>query len=222
MSTVQPSSSQPSSAPQKQRHVYDLQGSLLEACSCNVLCPCWIGEDPDMGNCLAFNAYHFDRGEINGIDVSGLSIVNICEIPGNVLTPKSWKVLILVDDKATDDQMQALLAAYSGKLGGPLADLSQLIGEVLGVERASIRHEVRKGTGEITAGDYLAASMTPYHSGDGSITTLRDSVFSTIPGSPAYVSKATYNRVNVPKFGIKWSFEGRNAIQGDYHITYSG
>lgn len=31
--------------------VYDLEGSLLEACSCAVLCPCWIGEDPDGGSC---------------------------------------------------------------------------------------------------------------------------------------------------------------------------
>jgi len=36
--------------------VYDLQGTLLEACSCGVLCPCWIGEDPDGGTCDAFVA----------------------------------------------------------------------------------------------------------------------------------------------------------------------
>src|SRR4051812_25906046 len=50
--------------------VYELEGTLLEACSCGVLCPCWIGEDPDGGACDAFNAYHFDRGTIRGIDVS--------------------------------------------------------------------------------------------------------------------------------------------------------
>ena len=26
---------------------YHLEGSLLEVCDCRVLCPCWIGEDPD-------------------------------------------------------------------------------------------------------------------------------------------------------------------------------
>ena len=30
--------------------VYELEGTLLEACSCGVLCPCWIGEDPDGGD----------------------------------------------------------------------------------------------------------------------------------------------------------------------------
>ena len=80
--------------------VYTLVGTLLEACSCNVLCPCWIGENPDRGTCEAFVAYHFDKGQINDVDVSGLSMVNVCKIPGNVLVPKSWRVFILIDDRA--------------------------------------------------------------------------------------------------------------------------
>ena len=43
---------------------YELEGTLLEACSCGVLCPCWIGEDPDHGTCESINAYRFDRGTI--------------------------------------------------------------------------------------------------------------------------------------------------------------
>jgi len=213
---------QPTGALKTERYVYNLQGTLLEACSCDVLCPCWIGEDPDNGTCNAFVAYHYDKGEINGVDVSGLSVVNVAQIPGNVLTPKSWRIVVLVDDDATDEQMQALLDAYTGKLGGPLADLAQLIGEVRGVERVPISHEVRQGEGDLKAGDYVMATMEPYHGPDGAVTTLRDSIFSTIPGSPAYVSKAGFHSVNIPKYGIKWSYANRNAIQGDYTIAYSG
>jgi len=201
--------------------VYSLQGTLLEACSCNVLCPCWIGENPDTGHCDAFVAYHFDKGTIDGVDVGGLSMVNVAKIPGNVLTPKSWKVLIFVDEKATDRQMQALVDAYSGKLGGPLADLAGLVGEIIGVERAPIQHEVRGGKGTLHVGTVLSAEMEPYRSADGTLTTLRDSVFSTVPGSPAYVAKAASHKVNIPQHGMVWSFEGRNAIQSDYTITHS-
>jgi hypothetical protein len=205
----------------KSAPLYALQGTLLEACSCNVLCPCWIGEDPDRGTCESFVAYHFDAGRINGVDVSGLNMIFVCMIPGNVLIPKSWRLGVLIDDRATDEQMNALLDAYTGKLGGPLADLAQLVGEVLGVERMPIRHDVRDGKGTIAVGDYLNAEMAPFRSADGTITTLRDSIFSTIPGSPAYVSKAASHQVNIPKFGMKWNFEGRNAIQGDYTISYT-
>jgi len=202
--------------------VYDLQGTLLEACSCGVLCPCWIGEDPDGGSCDAFVAYHFDAGTVRGIDVGGLSIVNVVHIPGNVLTPASWRVAMFVDERATDEQLQALVDAYGGKLGGPLADLAGLVAEVLDVRRARIRHEIRDGAGTLEVDDIVSAEMAPYRGADGSTTTLRDSVFSTVPGSPAYVSKASRNTVNLPQFGMVWSFEGRNAIQSDYRIAFAG
>lgn len=35
---------------------YRLRGTLLEACTCEVLCPCWIGEDPDNGTCQSIMA----------------------------------------------------------------------------------------------------------------------------------------------------------------------
>lgn len=216
------SASEAKATPQPTAGTYTLQGTLLEACSCNVLCPCWIGEDPDTGTCDAIVAYQFDKGNINGIDVSGLSIVNVNKIPGNVLAPRSWKVLMLIDDKATDQQMQALIDAYSGKFGGPLADLAGLIGEVIAIERAPIRHDVRGGQGTLRVGDYISAEMAPYQSGQGVVTTLRDSIFSTIPGSPAYVAKATHHTVNIPAHKMNWAFENRNAIQGDYTITFTG
>ena len=201
-------------------YVYELEGTLLEACSCGVLCPCWVGEDPDEGKCHAFIAYHFDRGTIDGIDVGGLALVNIVEIPNNALEPQSWRIVVFVDERATDEQMQALLDAYTGKLGGPLADLAGLIGEVIDVRRAPIVHEIRDGNGVLRVGDFVQAEMKPYAGPDGRTTTLRDSIFSTVPGSPAYVGKATKNAVDLPEYGFAWSFEGRNAIQADYRIAH--
>ena len=205
-----------------QNVVYDLEGTLLEACSCGVLCPCWIGEDPDGATCDAFVAYHFDKGVIRGVDVSGLSITNVAHIPGNVLQG-NWRVAVFVDERATEDQMAAILEAYTGKLGGPLADLAGLIGEVVDVQRAPIRHEVKGGKGVLEVGDNaVSAEMQPFIGADGQTkTTLRDSVFSTVPGSPAYVGKCDYNRVNLPQYGMVWSFEGRNAIQSDYHMVHA-
>jgi len=201
--------------------VYELEGTLLEACSCGTLCPCWIGDDPDGGACDAFNAYRFEQGTIRGIDVSGLSVVNVVRIPGNVLAPGSWKVVTFVDERATDEQLQAIVDAYHGRLGGPLGDLSGLIGEVVDVQRATIVHEIVEGRGTIRMGDFLSAEMEPFRGPDGTITTLRDSLFSTVPGSPAWVAKASSHTVNLPQYGMVWSFEGRNAIQSEYRIAHT-
>ena len=153
----------PLEAPAQGRVVYSLQGTLLEACSCNVLCPCWIGEDPDGGTCDAFISYHFDKGEVDGVDVSGLNVVGVAHIPGNVLTPHSWRLAIFVDSKATDEQKDKLVAALGGQLGGPLADLAQLFGEVVAVEKADIEHTVVGGEGRLrVAGGAIEAAMAPY------------------------------------------------------------
>jgi hypothetical protein len=197
---------------------YTLQGTLLEACSCKTLCRCWIGEDPDGGACDAFNAYHIDKGEINGIDVSGLTYVQVVKIPGNVLTPKSWTRVTYVDGRATSEQKKAILDAWHGRLGGPLADLNGLIKEDLAVYDAPIEHKLTGGDGTIVVGDKVRAHMAPYKSGYGAVTTLRDSIFSTIAGAPAYVSKASEHVVNIPEHGMVWTFKDRNAIQGDFRL----
>lgn len=201
---------------------YQLKGTLLEACSCGVLCPCWIGENPDEGYCHSFNAYHFESGHIGGLDIAGMNVVEICHIPGNVLAPKSWRVAMFVDARGTEAQRQALVSLFRGEYGGPLADLAGIKGEIVTVQAVPIRHEIHGGTGIMSIPGILEAEMAPYHGPDGSVTTLRDSLFSTVPGSPAYVGKASKNRVSLPQFDMVWEYEGRNAIQSDYQIEFAG
>src|SRR5579872_3597637 len=79
---------------------YHLEGRLLEVCNCRVLCPCWIGEDPDRGTCDTIVAWHFDRGSVNGVDVAGRTIACVAHVPGNILKG-NWRAAIYVDDGAT-------------------------------------------------------------------------------------------------------------------------
>jgi hypothetical protein len=198
---------------------YQLEGQLLEVCTCKVLCPCWIGEDPDGGTCDGVVAYHVDKGTVNGVDVSGLSFVFLNRIPGNILKG-NWRVVLYVDDKATPQQQEALLNAFGGKLGGPLADLAQLIGEVVGVERVPITFAVEEGRGNLHIGRVVEAELVPFQGATGKPTTLHDSVFTTIPGSPAYIGKALKYKARVPTLGLEIDLQNHNAIQG--HFRFQG
>src|SRR3954454_16318902 len=153
---------------------YDVEGSLLEACSCNVLCPCWIGEDPDHGTCDSINAYHLDSGTIRGVDVSGLSFVNVCQIPGNVLNPGTWRVVSFISERATDEQFEAISDAFGGRLGGPPAGLAGLFVEVVDIQRAPNLHQTSGGTGALRIAAAVEAEIHPYSGPDGTTTTLRD------------------------------------------------
>lgn len=196
---------------------YAIEGKLLEACSCEGPCPCWVGDDPDGGKCDGLVAYHYDKGHINGVDVSGLTLALASHIPGNVLQG-NWRVAVHVDSKATPQQKEAILAAHTGQLGGPLADLAPLIGEVLGVYDVPIEFDMVEGKGTIRVGEAISAEMQPYTDMQGRPTKLIDSIFSTIPGSPAYVGKAKSFKTDLPQHGMTWEFNGRNAVLGDFRF----
>lgn len=194
---------------------YNLKGSLLEVCNCNVLCPCWIGVDPDNGTCDSVLAHHYDSGAIDGVDVSGLTLAFAVHIPGNILAG-NWRAIVYVDEKATQEQEAKLLEVYTGKHGGPVADLVQLIGEVVAVERAPISFDVKGGKGTLKIGNVADCEMEPFLGPTGEVTTLHESIFSSIPGSPAFVAKATKYKSNNPRLGHNIDLKDHNAIQGDF------
>jgi hypothetical protein len=198
---------------------YQLEGKLLEVCNCNVLCPCWIGENPDNGTCDTVVAYHIEKGTVDGTNVSGLTLALVAFIPENILKG-NWRVAVFVDDKATPQQQEALLKVWTGKLGGPVADLAKLVGEVLTVQRAPITFTVTEGEGTLKIGDVVETVMAPYKGGTGQITTLNESVFSTIPGSPAYVSKASSYKRKTKQYGLNdVNLRNTNAIQGAFRFV---
>ena len=194
---------------------YHLEGRLLEVCNCRVLCPCWIGEDPDFGTCDTIVAWHFDHGTINGVDVSDRTIAMIAHVPGNILLG-NWTAAVYLDERVTPEQEAAILSVYTGKLGGPVADLAKLVGEIVSVEKVALTFDVKGGHGTIVIGDSGFAELEPYKNASGATTTLADTVFSTVPGAPVFVGKATRYRSKNAKLGIDLDLKGHNALQSTF------
>jgi len=196
---------------------YQLEGRLLEVCTCNTLCPCWVGEDPDYGTCDGVLSWQIDRGTVNGVDVSGRNLTILTHIPGNILKG-NWRVVVYLDDQTTPQQEEALLGVWTGKLGGPVADLAQLVGEVIAVERAPMTFDVQGGRGMLKIGQEIKAEMAPFQGATGEATTLHDTVFTTIPGSPAYPGKASNYQVTAPQHGFEINLQGHNSVQGAFRF----
>jgi hypothetical protein len=197
---------------------YKIEGELLEVCTCNVLCPCWIGEDPDGdGTCDAVTSWHINKGQIDGLDVSNLTIAGLNHIPGNILKG-NWQVILAVDDKASAAQHTAMVEVFTGKRGGPMKDLAALYGKILAVEKTPISFKVVEGKGSLKIGQQVEAAMEPYKGATGEVTTLVGTVFSTIAGAPAYVSKASQYKVKEPRLAFNIDLSGHNAIQGKFRF----
>jgi hypothetical protein len=117
------------------------------------MCPCNLSFDhgATYDFCRATLAFHVREGEIEGADVAGLNAVVIIDTP-KVMTDGNWRLGVFIDEQATDEQAEKLVQVFTGQLGGPMAGLAPLVGEMLGVERARIdfqddglRHSVRIG-----------------------------------------------------------------------------
>ena len=196
---------------------YDLHGKLLEVCNCRVLCPCWVGEDPDFGTCDTIIAWHMEKGEIDGVDISGRTIAAVAHVPGNILEG-NWRAAVFIDDGATDEQQEKLLSVYTGQQGGPVAELAQLIGEVVSVERTPIKFTIAEGSGVLEIGNEgnYYAELEPFRGTTGELTTLSNTAFSTVPGNPVYTAKATRYISKNATLGIDHDMTGHNALQTDF------
>jgi hypothetical protein len=198
---------------------YDIEGRLLEVCTCNVLCPCWVGEDPDGGTCDSVLAWRIDGGQIEGTAVAGRTIALSVHIPGNVLAG-GWKAAVFVDDGASDAEQAALLKVFTGQLGGGIADLAGLISEVVSVERVPITFGVEGGQGQLRIGTVADADLIPFMGATGQPTVLAETVFSTIPGSPVYAAKSSHFERDGTPYGLPdVAARGNNALQGHFRFA---
>ncbi len=196
---------------------YQLEGRLLDVCTCGAQCPCRKDGEPDGGTCDAVNVWHIDRGTIDGTDVSGLTLVALNRVHGHVL--RGRPVVFYVDDRATDQQQAALVNVWTGKLGGPIADVAQLIGEVAGIERAAIAFQVSEGTGSLTVGQVIDARLAaPSHGETGHAAVPHNDVCTTVPGSDAHLSEAATYRVTSPASGVDLNLQNVPVMQGRFRF----
>jgi hypothetical protein len=133
---------------------WSLEGSYFESCSCNVVCPCTaslaLGATYD--RCKVVLVFHIKQGDIEGVDVSGLTVVAAADTP-KVMTDGNWRLGVFIDEAASDEQAEKLGAVFSGALGGPMQALGPLIGENLGVQRVAISVEEDGLTHSVRVGD---------------------------------------------------------------------
>src|SRR6185312_16324083 len=120
-----------------------------------LICPCNASFDhgATYDYCRVTLVFDIREGEIEGTDVGGLKVAAIADTP-KVMTEGNWRLGVFVDESATDEQADKLVAVFGGQMGGPMAGLAPLVGEMLGVERApfevvddGVRHSVRIGDG---------------------------------------------------------------------------
>jgi hypothetical protein len=158
--------------------------------------------------CRVTLVFNIKSGEIEGTDVTGLTVVAIADTP-KVMTEGNWRLGMFVDANASDEQFEKLTAVFGGQMGGPMAAIVPFVGEILGVERAPIevtedglRHSVRIGD----AIDFEIEDIVPFGIETGQPVRL---VGMFHPVSSEFAA-AEAKRSTIDAFGI--SYEGKTGI----------
>ena len=82
--------------------------------------------------------FHVERGSYGTIPLDGLSFAVLLHTPGPMIAG-NWTVGLVLDERATPEQRDALTAIGSGRGGGPMAAVGPLVGTFAGIETKPIR-----------------------------------------------------------------------------------
>ena len=189
---------------------WSLKGSYAETCSCELMCPCNLSFDhgATYDFCRVTLVFHIREGDVEGTDIGETTVALLADTP-KVMTEGNWKVGVFIDDGASDEEADKLIQVFSGQLGGPMAAVAPLIGEMLGVERVPIevkddglRHSVRIGD----AIDFEIEDIVPFGVDTGE--PVRFSGMFHPAGSDLIMAEAKRSRINA--FGIE--YEGKTGL----------
>jgi hypothetical protein len=95
-------------------------------------------------------AFQIERGSFGATQLKGLGFIVLGQTP-EAMGKGNWSVGLIIDDRATTEQRDAITAIASGSAGGPMAALSGLIGKFLGVESAPIKFDSAGAKWSVTA-----------------------------------------------------------------------
>lgn len=192
-----------------------LEGTYVENCSCDTICPCtWSAftARATHDRCLAMLAFHVDRGVIEEVDVSGLSFALVVDSPP-IMSDGGWKVGVVMDGAATEAQAAALGRVVGGDLGGPPAMLATLIGEMAGIEMAAAEWHENNGIFGVRFGDLIDIEVAPQMSGELAEPVRLVNVFHPA-NTTLTVARTTRSKVDA--FGIRFDGTGASAFNAPY------
>ena len=203
---------------------WNLSGDWFDVCNCNIPCPCIFAQAPSYGDCEGVLAYRIKKGRYGEISLDGLSVLALSYFKGNIWAGDTKaNIAVFFDERASEEQRDALNMIFTGKAGGFMGKFAKLIGDVRGLEYAPIKIEIADDLsywsaeipGKVIAkGEALTGPMTPP---GRRVQTLNPPGSEVGPGTVATWGTAVTDEVNVPEFRYEWKRSGKSSK----HIAFN-
>ncbi|MBB3189897.1 DUF1326 domain-containing protein [Halomonas cerina] len=198
---------------------WHIEGQYMETCNCDFICPC-IGSNltarPTEGDCKAAIAMRIDDGNKDGTSLNGLAFIVLLHSPGP-MAEGNIKVGLIIDDQADEAQTQAISEIASGAVGGPMAGLAPLVGEMAGVEKRPITFTEDGLKRTVEAGDLVDQALegVPSVSKEGEPIYLENTAHPV--STKLALANASHSRFHA--FGIDW--EDASGLRNGHFAPFS-
>lgn len=105
--------------------IWVLKAREFANCNCDFGCPCQFNGRPTQGNCRAVIGLQIEEGKHRATRLDGLKAVFVAAWPG-AIHEGHGEVLVIIDERATEAQREALLRIFSGQDTDPGASVWQV------------------------------------------------------------------------------------------------
>ena len=172
---------------------------------------------PTEGACNVPVAFHIESGSYGSVRLDGLNVAVAIQTPGP-MADGNWSVAAYIDERADNEQTEALGAIFTGAAGGPMAAFAPLIGKDLGMKKVPITYRVEGKTRSAEIPGILNMSVDPLPTAHESGEMWASTGHPINPDRLALAVGASGNEYR--DHGMRWDNSGRN---GHYApIDWSG
>jgi hypothetical protein len=181
-----------------------VKGDYFETCNCDYLCPCIytrMEAAPTHGDCKVAMVFRIRKGHFGSQTLDGLSFAVLGRAPGP-MADGNWRVGLIIDERATADQAQAIETICSGQAGGPMEMMAPLVGDYAGSLRGSFKIEKKRMSFSIQVSDMIEQQASAVES----LSAPGKPIFLDNAGHPANtrLALARGTRSKLHAFGIDW------------------
>ena len=165
------------------------------------------GVQPTDGHCDVAFAFHINEGNFNGTSLNGLNFMAACYTPGP-MEAGNWTSGFYVDERANDQQRNALEQILSGKMGSPAQRWMLLTTDFRGIKYVPIEFKIEGKARSVSIPNVIDFAV------EGIVKRGQsDSLLLVNTGHPVsnelYVAKGTGSRYN--DHGMSWDNTSKSA-----------
>ena len=174
--------------------------------------------EPSHGDCTVLAAWHIDEGKFNNLSLGGMNVVGVFHSPGSMFTTK-WRVALYIDDKASNDQKDALTRIFAGQEGGVPGTLASFVGEVAGVKSAKIDYSANGKNRSVRIPRIAEAEIEAIEGQGGSEVQIQNHPVAVSPGQIAIVAKS--KKFTVHDLGFDVELSNRSGLYAPFKYESS-